>query len=595
MSQRPSSWCAYLSILLILHSLAPAAAAFTQSGAYVGWFGSGVPVGHEWLTRRAFFELSGPDPHYPNTDKNDPRNSWTQGKAKNLDISSSGAQAELARIKSVPKSDTRYYSGYDLVYSVIIGNRWVDIGGFNVTTAKLGAYDCFNGVAQDPGAVQYDHYLRGFNDNGDAAAADAAGAANQRFINYFVAAATAPPQRILVWDGGGSSSLQEVDYNYFLLGRAAHLLQDSFSSEHTVRSSADTYVQLRQVKSYVCTLGSEQHPHANPSSFAYSLGDVVWKNGTALGSTSSYIASNMKPTALSALEASKDLWAAWIRTMGTPAASRAGVANTEAFNLVLNWMSFSRDAMSTWYASNPANSTYVNNDPNATGAGSQRQCVKNTFGISSGNLSDWITQTQTNQRVCLYNVLPAINYGDLWDPAMQMPFNWQWRSSGYTTPPQGWTIPQTTADSGAFITLVNLGVGSPITWDGPGSYIKVIPSGGTPLQLKQLPGLLTNGYVFRVRYNPSMFLMQNRAMDPDTFGQILLASPASEMVVKPGPGNASITSGPVVFEDYFSVASNNPSSAVYLCAAGTGFVFLNGTCNNLNNPLSQWNVVPASP
>jgi len=172
----------------------------------------------------------------------------------------SGAQNELQRITSTANGETTYYSGYDLVYSVIIGNRWVDIGGFSVpheTTASVfGGTDCFSGVAQDPDELQHDHYLRASTDIGGGGAVTAAQTANQNFINYFIAAATAPSERMLVWDGGVTSSLVEVDRNYFLLGRAAHLLQDSFSPEHTVRIASDNYTQLRQVKSYVCTAGS---------------------------------------------------------------------------------------------------------------------------------------------------------------------------------------------------------------------------------------------------------------------------------------------------------------------------------------------------
>src|SRR5687768_9234971 len=75
--------------------------AFTQSGFGFGLgFGDIVPMGHEWLTRLAAIELIGyapggvPDctPNVKWCDPNDPRKSWTQGLARNLDISSPGAQ-----------------------------------------------------------------------------------------------------------------------------------------------------------------------------------------------------------------------------------------------------------------------------------------------------------------------------------------------------------------------------------------------------------------------------------------------------------------------------------------------------------------------
>lgn len=238
--KRPLS--ALCSVVLFLTPLAvsPPAYAFTQSGATT-FMGSGIPMGHEWLTRRAAIELLlGPnnDPVVPK-DPKDPRynpTTWTQGMAHNLDLSS--AQSEVKRIKGLTYNDPRYASTYKPIFDSIIGERWVDLGGFNVTSSTLGSYNCFDAVAQEPVEIQYDHFMRQYNDSGNAGGVNAATQSQKRFINYFVAAAMAPPTQILVWDGGGYAAQYTVDRNYFLMGRAAHLFQDSFSLEHTVRRYA---------------------------------------------------------------------------------------------------------------------------------------------------------------------------------------------------------------------------------------------------------------------------------------------------------------------------------------------------------------------
>ena len=75
--------------------------AFTQKGASIG-FANLIPMGHKWVTRMAAIELMGHEPpSVPDVpDPNDPRKTWTQGLAKNTDLSSPGAQAELRRLSS---------------------------------------------------------------------------------------------------------------------------------------------------------------------------------------------------------------------------------------------------------------------------------------------------------------------------------------------------------------------------------------------------------------------------------------------------------------------------------------------------------------
>ncbi len=100
-----------------------------------------------------------------------------------------------------------------------------------------------------------------------------------------------------------------VDLNYFLFGRAVHLFQDAFSSEHIVRIPEDNYERIREVKSYLCTAGCEQHSHSQDAVIDFTSGDVIWKVGTrSKVGWENYKTSNMKPDPLVALEATKDLW-----------------------------------------------------------------------------------------------------------------------------------------------------------------------------------------------------------------------------------------------------------------------------------------------
>ena len=409
---------------------------FTQSGATT-FIGSGIPMGHEWITRMAGVELLGGDP-VMKPDPNDPRKHWTKGLAK--DPSLDGAQNEVDQIKKNKITDSRYESTYEAVFAAIIGERWVDIGGFNVAKAKIGKYNCFDDVAQEPADVQYDHFMRRYDDRGGSGGVTAAVKSRERFVDYFVTAATAPHGIITVWDGGGYSSLVTVDRNYFLLGRAVHLFEDSFSSEHTVRIAQDNYEQPRQVKSYLCAAGSEQHQHATPTTFNYSSGDVIWHPGTNLQlGWSSYKVSNMKTQALVGTEGMKDVWAAFIRTMNKDENDRADAARKEANRLIDNWLDPNKDEMAAWY-DDPSHrdDTYVL-APGQTGKGqSVEKCMK---ALGYDDQDKRAKEIEDTRRVCLYNVVPVLGFADAQDPSLKMPYNWQWRASSWQTPPSSWQIP----------------------------------------------------------------------------------------------------------------------------------------------------------
>lgn len=508
--KRPLS--ALFSVVVFLLPLAapPPANAFTQSGAAT-FIGNGIPMGHEWLTRRAAIELLlGPnnDPVVPK-DPNDPRYHpvpWTQGMAHNLDLSS--AQSEVKRIQGLPSSDSRYASTYEPIFDAIIGERWVDLGGFNVTSSTLGSVNCFDAVAQEPVEVQYDHFMRQYNDTGGAGGVNAATQSQQRFINYFVAAAMAPPTEIRVWDGGGYAAQYSVDRNYFLMGRAAHLFQDSFSLEHTVRLSTDNYTTVKQVKSYLCASGSEQHTHSTPTSFNYSSGDVIWNVGTGLsGGWANYIPSNMKTNALVAMEAMKDMWAAFIRTMATSTDQRHDKAMSEAQTLVNNWLSFDTNTVTNWYATaSNRGSTYVLDVSNDPGPGVTQTACMQGLNVGTTNQLTYVQQLQQTQKLCLFNLQSVPGYADLFDTSMHMPFNWQWINYvTWSQPPSSWTIPQRSADTGIRVNLKSIKSGHGMTGKvANNAYVNV--NDGPNLNLIQVPTPDGTGYYFRSANDPTLFL-----------------------------------------------------------------------------------------
>lgn len=485
---------------------------FTQSGGGTA-ISNTYPMGHEWITRRAAVELLlGNDPIVP-ADPNDPRRAWTKGLAKNLDLSGPGAQAEVARIKGLGASDSRYQSLYRPVFDSIVGERWVDIGGFNVSNSNLaGNTNCWDAVAQEPAEIQYDHFMRRYDDSGGAGGVQAAQQSQQRFVRYFVDAVMAPRTSMLAWDGGGSTARERVDRNYFLMGRAAHLFQDSFSSEHTVRLPADNHETVRQVKSYLCAYGSEQHSHGSGPVLDYTSGDAIWLPGTQWSGTTwaTYKPSFMKTTALVAMEATKDLWAAFIRTMGTPVDQRRAKAEAEAQTLVKNWLSFNSGEMLRWYDDDShRDATYVL-DRGQSGPGRSQATCMQALDVASGRQADKVAELENAQRRCVFNAMPVEGYADLYDPQIHMFYNWQWVSTGWQTPPPGWQIPSRDADTGVRVRMKSQStqqyMTAPLATNAP---VKTVV--GTPLDLIMVGP--ASGTLLRATFDPSLFLSYSGTAD----------------------------------------------------------------------------------
>jgi hypothetical protein len=540
-----------------------AGAGYTQSGVSFG-FGNTIPMGHEWITRMAAVELLGYTPAgIPDLpDPKDPRRTWTQGKAKNLNLNTPGAQDVVRGVKSQIYNDQRYLSRYKAIFAAIVGERWVDIAGYNVGAKYIGWKDCWSAVAQEAEELQEDHFMRKNDSEGGKGSVDAAIEGRKRFIQYFVNAAMAPPTIMNVYDGGAAGSVSvDVDRNFFLFGRALHLFEDSFSAEHTVRTDKDMYTHVIAIKSYLCAPGSEVHDHSVSNILNYKSGDVIWKTSSGIDpSWAGYKASNMKDGPLVATEATKDAWAAFIRTMGYPLAQRQAIANTEAQALADNWLSYKEDEMTHWY-DNPANrgDNYALM-PGQTGKGlTQTQCMQKNVGNT--DKAGYMSNIKKEQRGCIYNAIPWPGYEDLYDTSLHMYYTWQWRSgSSYVPPPDDWKIPDRPADTGARVQIQSVSTGQyMVAPDGlnPDAWV-YLKSGYPPLDFIVI-GTKDKSY-FRLAQNPRLFLSY-RASDGAVKLYDFGSSEPSDYVLAPaGPGSWSIKQ--IYWQQYMYV--NLPTMSPYI-------------------------------
>jgi hypothetical protein len=573
---------ASLAVALLLTQAVPHSAfAFTQSGFGTS-IGNAVPMGHEWITRRAAIELllgADNDP-IVRPDPNDPRRKWTRGLAKNLSLA--GAEKEVARIKGLARTEKRYQSLYRPIFDSIVGERWVDIGGYNVATSKMSQINCWDAVAQEPAEIQEDHFMRRYDDAGGEGGVRAATEGQKRFIRYFIEAATAPPTSILVWDGGGSSAQEQVDRNYFLMGRAAHLFEDSFSSEHTVRiqTATDNMEIVRQVKSYLCAYGSEQHTHSEDAILDYSSGDVIWLPDSKWAGTNwqTYKPSNMKDTALVAMEATKDLWAAFIRTMAVPMSQRHAKAEAEAKKLVDNWLSFNADDMRTWYDV-PSNRIehYVLEPGQSPPGDTQTECMKG-LDVPSGSQAEKVAQLQRDQALCLWNVESVDGYSDLFDPQIRMFYNWQKKTWDWNVPP-GWRGLNRPADTGQRVRVSLYNPRRPMSAQlANNTYVRL---GGPPLDLIMVPtrdnvkGTNTqNNYFFRSTFEPSLFLSYTATAD----GTVKLWNGTRNSSYKVGSADQAKSIMNLYWQQY-----------IWADEKGNVFLTRKGDPKNMN---SQWAIDP---
>jgi hypothetical protein len=331
--------------------------------------------------------------------------------------------------------------------------------------------------------------------------------------------------------------------------------------------------------------------------FNYSSGDVVWKPGTGLDpSWKAYKASNMKNTppggagrdpgngaALVAVEATKDLWAAFIRTMGTPVGQRLSVARAEATTLVNNWLSYDQQEMQAWYntASN-RDATYVLAQ-GQSGPGKTQQACMAGLDVGTDDQMTYVRQLQATQRQCLYNAVPWAGYSDLFDTQERIWFAWRWLNgptSPLSDPPSGWQIPNLPADSGVRVQIKSAAnqqyLSAP---DGiqPDAWVYA-KAGSTPLDFI-LVGPKNNG-VFRLTQSPLLFLSY-RLVD----GAVKLYAPGWKI----DPTNYALASAGaawsiknIAFNQYMWLSSSSQSPYI----SGTG---------NPSNTNSQWYIDGLTP
>jgi len=431
----------HLPVAALLLAAAPAFA-FSQ---LVGQGAHGpLPIGHEWITAKAWEELVLENSTGLKRSKSDPRaTGLAEGRAKKTD-----ARVLLPTLVKNGKLDRphpHYLTDNSYALAAIYGQRWVDIGGTQAATAKAAGeanirpgsktgthvLDCFDAVAQNPNEVQHDHFNRERKEKGPEGAIHGILDAQARFKNYFIAAAKAPSGPIRFMDGGVSVETHSVNRNYFLLGRALHLFQDSFSTEHGIRMAKEGYSKVHGMTSYVCTEWSEQHIHDAPLvTRAGAHGDIIWKH--SVGFRGLDAVAGVKDYALVAVEATKDLFAAFVRVMAIPAgAAREEAAAKEANGLVTNWLSFRESDVKANSAKKSKN--YVlSQDSCDRSLGAPR-------GIEITAISDQM------RAKCLFNMIPVQKVGKVeMDEQLKIPYVWTWINPDQFNPvPDGW-IPKGT-------------------------------------------------------------------------------------------------------------------------------------------------------
>lgn len=192
-----------------------------------------------------------------------------------------------------------------------MGQRFVDLGGWPVGVTT---FHCWDTVTQKPADSQPYHFLRKKGEAGGLGALRAIQDSIRVFKESFLEAVFAPDEPLEFSDGGVTKEHMTAWRPAFLLGRALHTLQDSFSTEHGIRDPTSSLRHVVGIKSYVCTEGSLQHTHSKPVDSAN--GDVIWKDMHWYSSeklTTVKIEHYVKASAKAARDASADLFVAFAR------------------------------------------------------------------------------------------------------------------------------------------------------------------------------------------------------------------------------------------------------------------------------------------
>ncbi len=404
---------------LVLGQLAAprSAQAFSQSSPI-------TPLGHEWITVASALELlNAPKPTVAQLTKDQGKTilsamgDWMKAHLKVWDRMSKTKALEQEPMRKAfltaykdkltvshttdnwPRDGRGGYSArYYNVWSAVMGQRWVDLGGFNVVRSSK----CWDAITQMGDAQQPDHFLRRRADIGPKGAVSAIEQARSNFKKYFIEAVLADPQDkeiITFRDGGADVKAYTARKAYFLFGRAAHLFQDSFSTEHGDRDEATGYKTITDIKSYVCTSGSVGHTHDKPLSGHH--GDVIWFHDLA-SMGHDYSDKNVKPYALAAILAMEDLWVAFMYARYGGNSDTLKAANRFADVMTKKWMSY---------------------DPNKAGHTESAAWLTLATQPACDKKVDMPTVQTVDHARCIKQIAPI---GAERDPHLGMPYNWTW-------------------------------------------------------------------------------------------------------------------------------------------------------------------------
>jgi hypothetical protein len=200
---------------------------------------------------------------------------------------------------------------------------------------------------------------------------------------------------------------------------------------------------VRQIKSYLCATGAEQHSHKTVTAVDYGGNrDSIWKSPTGVG-WPSYKASVMTDIALVATEATKDLWAAFIRVMALPQAERERAATAEAQRLADAWLGFDEGEVRGWYAqAQHRDDTYVLGNGEQGKGHPAKTCLEG-LKIKSGQVMDKVRELETAQKACLFHIEPSDQkrFPDR-DPNLHIPYYWKWKFKTWHPVPATYSIPR---------------------------------------------------------------------------------------------------------------------------------------------------------
>lgn len=192
------------------------------------------------------------------------------------------------------------------------------------------------------------------------------------------------------------------------------MLQDSFSTEHSIRNASDGFKTILGIKSYGCTKNSAQHTHALAT--GPSNGDVVFKKTNVIFANDVAV-KNMKPEVMGARSATRDLIVAFVKSLESPERSREAFARKEAVRLVNKWFTYNETSI-IQNAPQPQNGKMV---PQSFGQAAVDKCLK--------DLSEPPTQSEATATACLKTIKMLGQAANGKDKYLDLWFNWAYARS----------------------------------------------------------------------------------------------------------------------------------------------------------------------